>query len=115
MREIEGTFNQLINDGVTDPHADDFLRICLTDKQTVPNAMAQLQQIYPNALELSDVATRDSERGVGIEIAAVEQQVPMDAFAEFYEAVYERPLGDKARDYMAGVIEVAEQDVEFEA
>jgi len=109
LREIEGTFDQLIANSATDPKADDFLRICLTDEQTVPNAMAQLQQVYPNALELSDVASRDFERGEGIEVAAIERLTPMDAFAEFYESVYERVLVDEAREYMAGVIEAAER------
>lgn len=109
VREIEGTFSQLMTDGRTDPRSGDFLRICLTDEQSVPNAMAQLQQVYPNALELSDVARREYERSVGVEIAPVEKQTPLDAFAEFYEAVNQRPFGDAAREYMEGVIEIAQR------
>lgn len=115
VREIEGTFDQLMADGATDPKADDFLRICLTDEHTVPNAMAQLRQVYPNALELSDVARREFERGVGIEIAAVEQQTPLDAFVEFYEAVNEKPIDDEARRYIVDVIEAAKRTEEAKA
>jgi len=107
LREIKGKFDQLMRDGVTDPHAEDFLRICLTDEQSIPNAMARLQTIYPNALELNDVVVRDSEAGAGKEIAAIEQQTPMEAFTEFYEKVYERPLEEESRKYMAEIIEEA--------
>lgn len=109
VREIEGTFAQLMANAATDPRADDFLRIRLTDEQTVPNAMAQLQQVYPNALELSDVARREYERGVGKNINAVEQQTPLNAFEDFYRAVMEEPLDEEGRNYMVGVIEAAER------
>lgn len=112
VREIEGTFTQLMTAGKTDPRSGDFLRICLTDEQSVPNTMAQLQQVYPNALELNDISRREYERGVGLEIAPVEKQAPIDAFAEFYEAVNERPFGEPAREYMEGVIEIAQRSSE---
>jgi DNA repair protein SbcD/Mre11 len=107
LREIEGEFDQLMSDGVTDPHANDFLRIFLTDEQSIPNAMARLQTVYPNALELIDVVVRDSAAGASKQIAAIEQQTPLEAFTEFYERVYERPLEEESRSYMASIIEEA--------
>lgn len=52
MRVIEGSLEQLIEQGRNDPHADDYILARLTDKQDLLEPMAQLRQVYPNTLEL---------------------------------------------------------------
>lgn len=52
MRVIEGTLEELVEQGRSDSRADDYILARLTDKQDLLEPMAQLRQVYPNTLEL---------------------------------------------------------------
>jgi DNA repair protein SbcD/Mre11 len=115
VREIRGPFAEIMEAGRTDPKAGDFVRICLTDDHTIPGVMSQLQTVYPNALELEDVARREIDSSAAVEVTAVEQLAPLDAFKEFYEAVHEKPMDELAVSLMQDVIETVETGMEAQS
>lgn len=52
MREIEGEIETIVEQGKTDPCAQDYLLVRLTDKHAILNAMEKLREVYPNVLHL---------------------------------------------------------------
>lgn len=52
LREIKGTYDELMQRGIGDADAQDYVYIALTDEQMIPDAKARLQVVYPNIMEL---------------------------------------------------------------
>ncbi len=52
MRIIEGEFQNILEQGKTDPQSDDYILIRLTDKQAILDPMNRLRAVYPHTLEL---------------------------------------------------------------
>lgn len=52
MRVIEGEIAQLLEQGKTDPCAEDYLMVQLTDTHAILDAMGKLREVYPNVLHL---------------------------------------------------------------
>lgn len=52
MRILEGSLEQLLLAGKTDPHADDYLLVRLTDSHAILDLMSKLRQVYPNVLHI---------------------------------------------------------------
>jgi len=58
MRLIEGTIKQIIKQGKTDPYADDYIMVRLTDKHAILDAMGKLRDVYPNILHLEKIGLK---------------------------------------------------------
>jgi len=52
MRVLEGSLEDILKKGKTDPHKDDYIFARLADTQDLLEPMGQLRQVYPNTLEL---------------------------------------------------------------
>jgi len=52
MRVLEGSLEDILKKGETDPHKDDYIFARLADTQDLLEPMGQLRQVYPNTLEL---------------------------------------------------------------
>lgn len=52
LREIKGTYDELMQKGLNDAHAHDYVYVVLTDEHSIPDAKARLQIVYPNIMEL---------------------------------------------------------------
>lgn len=52
VRVLEGELDALLAQGRTDPHADDYLLIRLTDRHAILDPMGKLREVYPNVLHL---------------------------------------------------------------
>lgn len=52
VRILEGELESLIADGVSDPNADDYLLVRLTDRHAILDPMGKLREVYPNVLHL---------------------------------------------------------------
>lgn len=52
MRIVEGEFEQILEQGRTDPRKHDYLLVRLTDQHAILNPMDKLRQVYPNVLHL---------------------------------------------------------------
>ncbi len=52
MRILEGSLSSLLAQGATDPNADDYLLVRLTDRHAILDPMGKLRAVYPNVLHL---------------------------------------------------------------
>ena len=52
MRVLEGFLAELLAQGQTDPHPDDYLLIRLLDTHAILDIMSKLREVYPNVLHL---------------------------------------------------------------
>ena len=86
VRIIEGEIEKIIEQGKTDPHADDYLLIRLTDKHAILNAMGKLREVYPNVLHLEKpgiMATNENHELQRERVKASE----IDMFRDFFNQV----------------------------
>ncbi len=52
MRTLNGTLEEILHAGSSDPHREDYLRIQLTDTQAILDIMNKLRDVFPNVLHL---------------------------------------------------------------
>ena len=112
LRKIKGTFAQLTDAAFyrTAGNLEDYVQITLTDEDDVPNAMARLQLIYKNALELKydNARTRAVTEIWGAE--AVEDKSVMQLFSEFFTAKNGGEMSAEQSAYMQKMIEKIEEE-----
>lgn len=111
MRVLEGSLEQLVEQGRTDPHADDYILARLTDKQDLLEPMAQLRQVYPNTLELERTqfsVSSGSQLVADVSAKRSEDQV----FKDFFSQVMGDELTDEQTALLLDVIGEAKAAME---
>lgn len=90
MRILEGELEALLAQGKTDPNADDYLLVRLSDKHALLDPMAKLRQVYPNVLHLE----KPGMLGSGEQQAsrALLKRGELEMFRDFYQQVAGNPL-----------------------
>lgn len=53
LRNIEGTYEEILEKGESDPNKEDFVKIKITDRYAGNNMFARLREVYPNLLVFS--------------------------------------------------------------
>jgi putative protease len=83
--------------------------LTLTDEDDVPDAMARLQQIYKNALELryDNARTRESAAFLGAD--TVEQKSAFELFSEFFAQQNNAEMTAEQSEFMRVMIEEIEE------
>lgn len=107
LRKIRGTFDDLIN--VT-ARTEDYVQITLTDEEDIPNAMARLQTVYKNALELRYDNTRTRANAMIIGAEGVEQKTPFELFSEFFTERNNMEMSEQQSAYMKTLIAKIEEE-----
>lgn len=88
LRVIEGAFDQVLEQGRSDAHADDYVLVRLTDTHLIVDAMARLRTIYPNALHIERPAFQGSAAERLLPPGQRHDQLdPLTLFETFYEHV----------------------------
>lgn len=103
MRIIEGEIETIIEQGKTDPHADDYILVRLTDTHAILNAMAKLREVYANVLHLEKpgiMATSENHELQREKLKASE----MDMFRDFFNQVQGRDLTEDQDSALQEVI-----------
>ena len=109
LKKIRGTFDDLIN---TSKRTEDYVQITLTDEDDIPNAMARLQAIYKNALELKYDNSRTREEATIFGAEAVEQKTAFELFSEFFIDRNNAEMSQTQKAYIKALIEeIEEEDV----
>jgi len=109
VRVLEGTLDELLQRPPAAEARDDYVCARLTDPGAVLNAMARLQQVYPNCLHLEFVrelpaAGRDLTR------ADPAARTEGEHFADFFELVTDEPLTSAQRERLDAVIAGLQRD-----
>ena len=84
---------------------EDYTHITLTDEEDIPDAIGRLRAVYHNLMKL-DYDNRRTRAGGALQApAAVEEQRPIELFAQFFEKQNGRPLSDEQRALTEKLIE----------
>ena len=110
VREVRGSYDEVVHAGLHDPAKEDYLRVILTDEDDVIDAVAKLRCVYPNLMRLSydNLRTREirgiggSSGGIGEETGAVR---PEEVFAELFELQNNVPPEEELLDVVRGIFE----------
>jgi exonuclease SbcD len=102
MRILEGELEQLLEQGKTDPHKDDYLLIRLVDKHALLDPMSKLRDVYPNVLHLEkpgflsmsdQIIQRDNLK-----------RNELDMFRDFFTQIHGHPLSPEQDQAMTTII-----------
>lgn len=107
VRVIEGTLRELLDAAPADEGRADYLCARLTDKGALLNAMAQLQQAYPNCLHLERPSLELEGRPTRLADLATRSE--SQHFAAFFEFVTDERLSAGERAAFGAVIDRLER------
>ncbi len=103
MRVLEGGIDELIEQGKTDPHADDYLMVRLTDTHAILDAMGKLRTVYPNVLHLE----KPGIMAVGEKQTMNRDKLKrseIEMFRDFYSQVSGNPLSPEQDSALTSII-----------
>ena len=105
LRNLRGSFAELMEREFDRGDHDDYLHIILTDEEDVPEAAGRLRLLYPNLMKLSYDNTRTrSDQTVGA-AEEVQRKSPLELFAELYEKQNNQPMSDEQQRFMESLME----------
>ena len=111
LRILEGTLDELLEQGRTDPKADDYLLVRLEDRQALLNPMARLREVYPNLLHLERkklLPEGANPRPRGEQLKRNE----LALFEDFFQQTRDESLTQAQQEVLKKVIEQARQEVQ---
>lgn len=104
MRIIEGTLNELLVAGKTDPNYDDYLLVRLLDTHAILDVMGKLREVYPNVLHLERPALSMGGDRKTLDRAQL-QKGEMPLFADFYEQMTGETLNDSSKTVVSEIFD----------
>jgi len=105
LRNLRGSFAELMEQEFDRGDHDDYLHIILTDEEDVPEAAGRLRLIYPNLMKLSYDNTRTrSDQTVGA-AEDIKRKSPLELFAELYEKQNNQPMSGEQQRFMESLME----------
>ena len=100
MREIEGSFDELMQGG-----SEDYVEVRLTDAERVPDAQKRLRTVYPNIMGVRySIEQRYSPVGDMLE-SDVRQVSPFELFERFFADANSKEMSEEQRGFMLGLTE----------
>lgn len=117
LREVRGTYDEVVHHGLHDPRKEDYVRVVLTDEEDIIDAAAKLRCVYPNLMRLAYDNRRTREYREADGLAAAESADgtirPEEVFAELFELQNNAPPDEELLDVVRGIFETCEE-VEYE-
>jgi exonuclease SbcD len=103
LRVLEGALDSLLEQGVKDPHADDYLMIRLLDKDAILDVMGKLRSVYPNVLHLERTGLMAQRESLQLNREHLKQS-ELSMFKSFFEQVTGDELNDAQDQALSSVI-----------
>ena len=104
VRIIEGLMADLLEQGKTDAHNQDYLMVRLTDKNAILDAMGKLRDVYPNVLHLERTGLMSDNTKVELSRDHIKKG-ELDMFSDFFAQVSGEPMTDEQQQAMTAAIE----------
>ena len=104
VRIIEGLMAELLEQGKTDAHNQDYLMVRLTDKNAILDAMGKLRDVYPNVLHLERTGLMSDNTKVELSRDHIKKG-ELDMFSDFFAQVSGEPMTDEQQQAMTAAIE----------
>ncbi len=117
LREVRGTYEEVVHEGLHDPAKEDYIRVVLTDEEDIVDAAVKLRCVYPNLMRLAydNRRTREYREIDGRTAETAEEGTvrPEDVFAQLFELQNNAPPDEELLDMVRGIFETCEE-VEYE-
>ncbi len=92
IKTVRGSFEDVLNPLPGTEYLNDYIFAVITDDFVIPNAMAQLKNVYPNILGMR-IVSRENEQNAVLNINSELLKTDMlTLFGEFYSALKDSPL-----------------------
>ncbi len=112
IKKIRGSFAELIDRNFVDKESaeKDYFQITLTDEDDIPDAMAKLQKVYKNAMELKYDNKRTRSNFTLSSVNGVEEKSVLELFEEFFKMQNNGEMSEEQRKFIKDIIEKIEED-----
>lgn len=104
LRVVEGTLDDVLKQGRTDPKADDYILARLVDTGALLDVMGKLRSVYPNVMQMQNIGVREGGPSPDASREMLEKS-HLDLFEAFFEEIQEEPVSDEQRQYMVSLLE----------
>lgn len=85
MRVIEGSYENVMQQGHADSRKDDYVKVILTDENDIPDAIRRLRTVYPNIMQLQYNNTRTNSISQIKRNERVEVMKPIEIIARLFK------------------------------
>ncbi len=108
MRSIEGEFETILKNGISDPNREDYLLVKLTDTHAILDVMGKLREVFPNILHLErpGLMAQRSDQGVAPQQLNTNE---LSMFEDFFGQVMQRELTKDEKALVEQVIDNVQQ------
>ncbi len=112
VKKIKGTFAELTDRSLIDSESaeKDYFQITLTDEDDIPDAMAKLQRVYKNAMDLKYDNKRTRSESFLSSVNGVEEKSVLELFEEFFKMQNDSEMSEEQRKFVKDIIEKIEED-----
>ncbi|HBQ05893.1 MAG TPA: exonuclease sbcCD subunit D [Halomonas sp.] len=114
VRVLEGELDQLLAQGATDPHADDYLLVHLTDRHAILDPMGKLRAVYPNVLHLEKPGMLEAKGRQQLDRERLAFSA-LDMFSDFFAQTSGEPMSDAQARAMGELITTLSREQEGQA
>lgn len=106
MVELKGSYNELTDKSFLESggHAEDYVRIILTDEEDVPDALAKLRLRYHNLMRLDYDNKRTRKNALLPDPEEIDDKAPIELFSEFFELRNNQPMSSEQLSFMEKLI-----------
>ena len=107
VKKIKGTFAELTDRSLIDGESaeKDYFQITLTDEDDIPDAMAKLQRVYKNAMDLKYDNKRTRSESFLSSVNGVEEKSVLELFEEFFKMQNDSEMSEEQRKFVKDIIE----------
>lgn len=109
LRTIEGTLEQLLEQGRSDPHCEDYLLARLTDTHAILDVMGKLRAVYPNILHLERPFFMRQGDGRGLQREQLKQG-ELEMFRDFFQQTSGEPLSREQERVVSALLTTIHRD-----
>ncbi|NGO90733.1 MAG: exonuclease sbcCD subunit D, partial [Halomonas sp.] len=111
VRVLEGELDALIARGRTDPQADDYLLVRLTDRHAILDPMGKLRAVYPNVLHLEKPGMLEARGSQQLDRERLTFST-LDMFSDFFAQTSGEPMTDQQTEAISTLIGELSRDEE---
>lgn len=111
VRVLEGELDALIAQGRTDPQADDYLLVRLTDRHAILDPMGKLREVYPNVLHLEKPGMLEARGSQQLDRERLTFST-LDMFSDFFAQTSGEPMTDQQTEAISTLIGELSRDEE---
>ena len=109
VRIIEDELDTILLHAKTDPKADDYLLVRLTDQHAILDAMGKLRSVYPNVLHLEKPGIMQARPTQAIGREQLKRN-ELEMFKDFFEQTSGNPLSKEQDQAITQVIQTLHKD-----